>query len=54
MMKLLFAPENLKRLTGMHKQIEAYLTSVDKAAQGMSIPFHPGAERFFKEAGAIK
>ena len=54
MMKLLFAPENLKRLTGMHKQIEAYLTSVNKAAQGMSIPFHPGAERFFKEAGAIK
>jgi TRAP transporter TAXI family solute receptor len=54
MMKLLFAPENLRRLTGMHKHIEAYLTSVNKAAQGMSIPFHPGAERFFKEVGAIK
>jgi TRAP transporter TAXI family solute receptor len=53
MMKLLFTPENLKRLTGMHKEVEAYLTSVKKAAQGMSIPFHPGAERFFKEVGAI-
>jgi len=54
MMKLLFAPENLKRLTGMHKQIEAYLTSAAKGAQGMSVPFHPGAERFFKEVGALK
>jgi len=53
MMKLLFTPENLKRLTGMHKEVEAYLTSVKKAAQGMSIPFHPGAERFFKEVSAI-
>jgi len=54
MMKLLFAPENLKRLTGMHKQIETYLTSVSMAAKGMSVPFHPGAERFFKEVGALK
>ena len=53
-MKLLFEPDNLKRLTGMHKQIEAYLSSLDKAAQGMSIPFHPGAEKFFKEMGVLK
>jgi len=54
MMKVFFEPGNLNRITGMNAQIKEYLTSVDKAAKGMPIPFHPGAERFYKEIGALK
>jgi uncharacterized protein len=28
--------------------------SMDKAVKGVSIPFHPGAEKFYKEKGAMK
>jgi len=54
MMKVFFEPGNLNRITGMNSQIKEYLTSVDQAAKGTPIPFHPGAERFYKEIGAIK
>jgi hypothetical protein len=54
MMKVFFEPANLNRITGMNAQIKEYLTSVNKAAQGMPIPYHPGVERFFKEIGALK
>jgi TRAP-type uncharacterized transport system substrate-binding protein len=54
MMKVFFEPGNLNRITGMNAQIKEYLTSVDKAAKGMPIPFHPGVERFYKEIGALK
>jgi hypothetical protein len=30
-----------------------YITK-ENAVQGVGIPFHPGAERFYKEAGLIK
>jgi TRAP transporter TAXI family solute receptor len=30
------------------------LLSLETAVKGISIPFHPGAEKFFKEKGAIK
>jgi TRAP-type uncharacterized transport system substrate-binding protein len=53
-MKVFFAQDNLKRITGMHAEIKAYLNSLGKAAEGMTIPFHPGAEKFFKEAGVVK
>jgi TRAP transporter TAXI family solute receptor len=53
-MKVFFAQDNLKRITGMHAEIKAYLNSLGKAAEGMTIPFHPGAEKFFKEAGVLK
>ena len=49
MTKLLF--ENLPRLEAAHaaaKQIK-----LDTALQGMPLPLHPGAERYYKEAGAM-
>jgi TRAP-type uncharacterized transport system substrate-binding protein len=27
---------------------------LDSATQGAGIPFHPGAERFYKEAGKLQ
>lgn len=30
------------------------LITLDSAVQGAGIPFHPGAEKFYKEAGALK
>jgi uncharacterized protein len=54
MMKVFFEPANLNRITGMNAQIKEYLTSTDKAAKGMPIPYHPGVERYFKEIGALK
>ncbi|NWF56942.1 MAG: TAXI family TRAP transporter solute-binding subunit [Syntrophaceae bacterium] len=54
MMKVFFEPANLNRITGMNAQIKECLTSANKAAQGIPIPYDPGVERFFKEIGALK
>ncbi|MFN7104716.1 MAG: TAXI family TRAP transporter solute-binding subunit [Pseudorhizobium sp.] len=50
MTKLLF--ENLDRLAASH----AAAKSIDpkKALDGMPIPLHPGAERYYKEAGLMQ
>lgn len=54
MLKVIFEPENLKRIKATHKGYEDYLTPPERAAQGMSIPWHPGAEKYYKEVGWIK
>ncbi len=50
MTKLLF--ENLDRLAAAH----AAAKSIDpaKAVEGMPLPLHPGAEKYYREAGLLK
>lgn len=50
MTKLLF--ENLPELVAAHKAASAI--SLDGALTGMPVPLHPGAERYYREAGLIK
>lgn len=50
MTKLLF--ENLPKLTAAHAAAKAI--DVKKALDGMPVPLHPGAERYYKEIGLIK
>ena len=49
MTKLIF--ENLDRLTAAHAAAKGI--KLDKAAKHLPIPLHPGAERYYKEAGAL-
>ena len=50
MTKLLF--ENLPQLTAAHAAAKAIDPA--KALDGMPVPLHPGAERYYKEAGLLK
>jgi TRAP transporter TAXI family solute receptor len=50
MTKLLF--ENLPKLTAAHAAAKAI--DPKKALEGMPVPLHPGAERYYKEAGLLK
>jgi TRAP transporter TAXI family solute receptor len=49
MTKLLF--ENLDQLAAAHAAAEAI--DAAKATEGMPVPLHPGAERYYKEAGLM-
>ncbi len=44
--------ENLEELGNAHAKGKE--VSVEKAVTGVSVPFHPGAAKYFKEVGAIK
>ena len=44
--------ENLDALQAAHNA--AKHISLDRVAVGMPVPFHPGAEKYFKEVGALK
>ena len=50
MTKLLF--ENLDRMSAAHAAAKAIDPA--KALEGMPIPLHPGAERYYKEAGLLQ
>ncbi|MHC5351485.1 TAXI family TRAP transporter solute-binding subunit [Metapseudomonas furukawaii] len=50
MTKLMF--DNLPRLGNAHSAAKDI--RLDSAAQNLPIPLHPGAERFYKEAGVLK
>jgi hypothetical protein len=50
MTKLMF--ENLPTLVAAHKS--AAQITLDTALNGMPIPLHPGAERYYREVGLIK
>ncbi len=49
MTKLMF--NNLDRLGNAHSAAKDI--KLEGAAKGLPIPLHPGAERFYKEAGAL-
>lgn len=44
--------ENLDTVRASHKAGESI--ALEKALDGMTVPLHPGAERFFKERGLVK
>jgi uncharacterized protein len=50
--KKLFTPETLKQLELAHSN--GKLVQLKTATDGAGIPLHPGAERFYKEAGVLK
>jgi len=50
MTKLLF--DNLDKLAAAHAAAKAIDSA--KALDGMPIPLHPGAERYYKEKGLVK
>jgi TRAP transporter TAXI family solute receptor len=50
MTKLMF--DNLDRLVNSHSAAKAI--KLENATKGLPIPLHPGAERFYKEAGVLK
>jgi hypothetical protein len=50
--KALFGPEAQKQLAAGHAKGK-FITK-ENAVQGAGIPFHPGAEKFYKEAGLLK
>lgn len=50
MTKLMF--ENLDRLVNSHSAAKDI--KLETATQGLPIPLHPGAERYYKEVGALK
>ena len=50
MTKLLF--ENLDKMAASHAAAKAI--DVNKALDGMPVPLHPGAERYYKEVGVLK
>lgn len=50
MTKLLF--ENLDQMAASHAAARAI--DVNKALDGMPVPLHPGAERYYREAGILK
>ncbi|MFW6325523.1 MAG: TAXI family TRAP transporter solute-binding subunit [Desulfovermiculus sp.] len=48
-MKAMYSEEGLKQIHEAHAKFRDL--SVDQAMEGMSVPLHPGAEKFLKEAG---
>ena len=50
MTKLIF--DNLERLKSAHAA--AGNITLEGALEGLSIPLHPGAERYYREAGLIQ
>ncbi len=50
--KALFSEPTQKALQAGHAK--GRMITLKNAVQGVGIPFHPGAERFYKEAGALK
>ncbi len=50
--KALYSPEGQKQLAAGHAKGK-FITK-ENAVKGAGIPFHPGAEKFYREAGLIK
>ncbi len=48
----LFNPATQRALAGGHAK--GRLITLDRAMQGAGIPLHPGAERYYREAGVLK
>lgn len=52
LVKSIYSPQGLAYLAKVHPAGKGI--KLDNAAKWAPIPFHPGAERFFKEAGVLK
>ena len=52
MVKALYSPEGLEYMGKVHPAGKGI--KLENAAKWAPIPFHPGAERFFREAGALQ
>ncbi|MDZ7759795.1 MAG: TAXI family TRAP transporter solute-binding subunit [Desulfovermiculus sp.] len=50
-MKAMYSEDGLNRIREAHAKFRDL--SVDRAMDGMSVPLHPGAEKFLKEVGVI-
>ena len=50
--KALYSDATQKTLAAGHAK--GKFITLKNAVQGVGIPFHPGAERFYKEAGVLK
>jgi hypothetical protein len=50
--KQLWEPKNVKRIQEVHEK--AKFITPESALDGISIPLHPGAERYYREAGLLK
>ncbi len=50
--KSLFSDATQKQLAAGHAK--GKLITKENAVKGAGIPFHPGAEKFYKEAGLLK
>ena len=44
--------DHIDEFRGVHARVSTF--SIEKALEGMSIPLHPGAEKFFRERGLLK
>ncbi|MGP1693216.1 MAG: TAXI family TRAP transporter solute-binding subunit [Giesbergeria sp.] len=44
--------ENLPTMVAAHNAAKAIQR--DTAMQGTTVPFHPGAEKYYREAGVLK
>ena len=51
--KLINSPEGRKKMGAIHADIAKEFT-LEKAAQDLGGPLHPGAERYYREAGVLK
>jgi uncharacterized protein len=51
--KLINSPEGRKKIGAIHADIGKEFT-LEKAAQDLGGPLHPGAERYYREAGVLK
>jgi hypothetical protein len=51
-MKAMYSEEGLKQIHEAHAKFRSL--SADQAMDGMSVPLHPGAEKFLQEAGVIE
>jgi TRAP transporter TAXI family solute receptor len=51
-MKAMYSEEGLKQIREAHAKFRSL--SADQAMDGMSVPLHPGAEKFLQEAGVLE
>ena len=52
MLKAIYTPEGLKWMVAQKKTFKAM--ALEKGLKGVATPLHPGAEKFWKEAGILK
>lgn len=54
MTKALCSDEGRENLASLSNSIKTYLVSAEACAAGVGVPLHPGAEKYFREIGALQ